>query len=121
MYRHCHWVIIWGLFAFLLLGGLIEVCSTSKDSTMVDSVSVDSTEAKVVANTWEQRTFDGVMYDEEGNLCNMQVTYETDGTNVRNCIYKNVDLGGKIKMNLEITDDTYSFLEKMANISLLSV
>ena len=65
MYRHCHRVIIGGFFAILLLGGLIEVCSTSKDSTMADSVSVDSTEAKVVANTWEQRTFDGVMYDEE--------------------------------------------------------
>lgn len=52
------------------------------------------------------------MYDEEGNLGNMQVTYETDGTNVRNCIYKNVDLGGKIKMNLEITHDTYSFSGK---------
>ena len=75
-----------GFLAFLLLGGLIEVCSTGKDSAMVDSVSVDSTEAKVVVNTWEQRTFDGVMYDEEGNLCNMQVTYETDGTNIRNCI-----------------------------------
>ena len=105
-------LLLGGFLAFLLLGGLIEVCSTGKDSAMVDSVSVDSTEAKVVVNTWEQRTFDGVMYDEEGNLCNMQVTYETDGTNVRNCIYKNVDLGGKIKMNLEITGDTYSFSGK---------
>lgn len=97
---------------------MVEFCSTGKDSAMEDSVSVDSTETKVAASTWEKITFDGVMYDEEGNLGNMQVTYETDGTNVRNCIYKNVDLGGKIKMNLEITHDTYSFQVKMAKISL---
>lgn len=97
---------------FLVVGLVVEFCSTGKDSAMVDSVSVDSTDTKVAASTWEKITFDGVMYDEEGNLGNMQVTYETDGTNVRNCIYKNVDLGGKIKMNLEITHDTYSFSGK---------
>ena len=100
----------WALF--LVVGLVVEFCSTGKDSAMEDSVSVDSTETKVAASTWEKITFDGVMYDEEGNLGNMQVTYETDGTNVRNCIYKNVDLGGKIKMNLEITHDTYSFSGK---------
>lgn len=100
----------WALF--LVVGLVVEFCSTGKDSAMEDSVSVDSTETKVAASTWEKITFDGVMYDEEGNLGNMQVTYETDGTNVRNCICKNVDLGGKIKMNLEITHDTYSFSGK---------
>lgn len=77
-----------------------------KTELVSDSINADS------AKTWEQVTFEGVMYDEDGHDCNMQVTYETDGTNVRNCVYKNVDLGGKIKMDLVVTDDTYSFSGK---------
>lgn len=77
-----------------------------KTELVSDSINADS------AKTWEQVTFEGVMYDEDGHDCNMQVTYETDGTNVRNCVYKNVNLGGKIKMDLVVTDDTYSFSGK---------
>ena len=77
-----------------------------KTELVSDSINADS------AKTWEQVTFEGVMYDEDGHDCNMQVTYETDGSNVRNCVYKNVDLGGKIKMDLVVTDDTYSFSGK---------
>lgn len=103
------------LFAVILLlgGGLLlwkylsGGHSVKKSPEVVsDSIHVDS------LDTWEPVTFVGEMYDEEGNLCNMQVTFETDGTNVRNCIYKNVDLGGKIKMNIAATDDTYSFKGK---------
>lgn len=54
MGRHCHWVILWWFFALLLVAGLVEFCSTGKDSAMEDSVSVDSTETKVAASTWEK-------------------------------------------------------------------
>ena len=80
---------------FLLWKYLTGGHSLKKSPEVVsDSIHVDS------LDTWEPVTFVGETYDEEGNLCNMQVTFETDGTNVRNCIYKNVDLGGKIKMIL---------------------
>ena len=107
--------ILLAIFAVILLlgGGLLlwkylsGGHSLKKSPEVVsDSIHVDS------LDTWEPVTFVGKMYDEEGNLCNMQVTFETDGTNVRNCIYKNVDLGGKIKMNIAATDDTYSFKGK---------
>ena len=80
---------------FLLWKYLTGGHSLKKSPEVVsDSIHVDS------LDTWEPVTFVGETYDEEGNLCNMQVTFETDGTNVRNCIYKNVDLGGKIKIIL---------------------
>ena len=98
----------------LVIGALGEFFSgnSTEKGEAVDSAVVDTATVDTVAIVWEQVTFDGDMYDAEGNFGNIRVSYETDGTNVRNCVYKNVDLGGNIKMNLDITDDTYSFSGK---------
>ncbi len=109
-------VIIACAICYFVLDGKIKSHGAYADSDTSTTSPVTEQEAPVdssnVEESWEQVTFDGEMYDAKGYFGNIQIGYETDGNNARNCVYKNVDLGGKIKMDVDITDDSYSFSGK---------
>lgn len=78
-----------------------------------DSIAVDSS----VADSWEEICLSGSMTDENG-IFPIEISFERQGDELRNCIYKNVDLGGKIRMEGECVynelvftgkDGTYTF------------
>lgn len=85
--------------------------SPSSDLNVVteetDSVTVDSS----VADSWEEICLAGSMTDENG-IFPIEISFERQGDELRNCIYKNVDLGGKIRMEGECINNELVFTGK---------
>lgn len=76
---------------------------TSNDIKENDIEKVKKLEAKEV---WEEFTYTGTMTDESGDWP-FELSFEQKGREFRNCIYKNVTYGGKIRMKGEFSEDDY--------------
>lgn len=64
-----------------------------------------------VTESWEYITLCGTMTDMNGTYP-IELSFEKDGDALINCIYTNVDLGGKIKMGGEIVGSEFVFTGK---------
>lgn len=64
-----------------------------------------------ITEAWEYITLYGTMTDINGTYP-IELSFEKDGNKLMNCIYTNVDLGGKIKMGGEIIGSELVFTGK---------
>lgn len=64
-----------------------------------------------VTEAWESITLSGTMTDMNGAYP-IELTFEKEGDSLTNCIYTNVDLGGKIKMEGETAGSELVFTGK---------
>lgn len=78
------------------------------DTTVVEDVYGDT----IAEDSWQLMQYEGFMINDEGKGNSLEITFEQNGQETRNCIYKNTDLGGKISMQASVTDNTYTFSGK---------
>lgn len=130
--------IIGGFLLIILIGVGCFFLSTKKhrtsddntaslDSVVVDSTSVDSTADYAVDedttdyaaqedygyddNSEEEVTLFGYMTDETGDNP-IRITFRRMGDNIYDCVYTNVALGGKIRMQGSVSGNHYTFAGK---------
>ena len=90
-----------------------------QDELPSDSMSVDVAKESddfvisdlCATEAWEYITLRGTMTDMNGTYP-IELSFEKDGDALMNCIYTNVDLGGKIRMEGEIVGSDYIFTGK---------
>ena len=93
-----------------------------QDELPSDSVAVATDNNNFVASdscateTLENITLYGSMTDANGTYP-IELSFEKSGNTLMNCIYTNVDLGGKIRMDGEISDNDLIFIGKDGNNS----
>ena len=80
----------------------MNVAKESDDFIVYDSCATEA---------WEYITLRGTMTDMNGTYP-IELSFEKDGDVLMNCIYTNVDLGGKIRMEGEVVGSDYIFTGK---------
>lgn len=80
------------------------------ESTFADTANIDDEEEHIV-NAIENVTLRGTMTDENGDNP-IELSFDTDGYELSNCIYTNVALGGKIRMSGKIVGNELVFTGK---------
>ena len=93
-----------------------------QDDLASDSLAVATennnftTSDSCAGETLESTTLYGSMTDANGTYP-IELSFEKSGNRLMNCIYTNVDLGGKIRMDGEISDNDLIFIGKDGNNS----
>lgn len=85
----------------------------TENVSVQEDTSIPTEEETAAKEIWIYHTFLGHLTDEKGKYP-IELTFvvnKQDNT-ITNAIYKNVDLGGKIRMRGEIVDDNYVFTGK---------
>lgn len=105
------------------------VSQESSRNKMLEECQVSVEESPFVSEdveTYEKNT-KGIDYDVSGSFCYegrffdddednpVRLEFERNGNVITNCMYTNVQLGGKIRMKAEITDYGYIFKGKDGN------
>ena len=85
----------------------LAVATENNDFVVSDSCATE---------TLENITLYGSMTDANGTYP-IELSFEKSGNRLMNCIYTNVDLGGKIRMDGEISDNDLIFIGKDGNNS----
>ena len=109
---------------FMKLVDIFEVTqdTITEDKLPSDSVAVATENNDFVVSdscateTLENITLYGSMTDANGTYP-IELSFEKSGNTLMNCIYTNVDLGGKIRMDGEISDNDLIFIGKDGNNS----
>ncbi len=101
---------------------VVDTETIKQDKLPSDSVAVATENNNIVAadscatEALESITLYGSMTDTNGTYP-IELSFEKNGSKLINCIYTNVDLGGKIRMDGEVVDDDLIFIGKDGNNS----
>lgn len=107
---------------FMKLVKVFKVESNLEEQPLSDSLAVATenndfvVSDSCVTDTWEYITLYGSMSDVNGTYP-IELSFEKDGSRLMNCIYTNVDLGGKIRMDGTVSDNDLIFIGKDGNNS----
>lgn len=104
---------------------LVDIFEVHQDTIIEDELPSDSVAVATenddfvvsdscVTEAWENITLYGSMTDANGTFP-IELSFEKSGDRLMNCIYTNVDLGGKIRMEGEIADEELLFIGKDGN------
>lgn len=125
-------IIVCGFILYVVLHGRSASNDPQKDSTTVANTNVASQnrpiaaapsdaeadnadhtidESNITDDAWEEVVLYGSMTDENGENP-IELSFEYNDNKLRNCVYTNVDLGGKIKMEGEIIGNEIIFTGK---------
>lgn len=85
-----------------LVSDTLAVVKENDDVIVSDSCATEA---------WEYITLHGTMTDINGTYP-IELSFEKDSDKLMNCIYTNVDLGGKIRMEGEVVGNEYLFTGK---------